>query len=259
MKLSLTAAALALMALMPASDAASLQENGDPLDSARWVDMEKLFIAGQPMLFDPRVKVVAPSVAEDPLQVPVTVDASGLTQIEEVVVFADFNPIVEILRFYPGVARAALGFRVKLQQSSPIRAAVRTADGIWRIGGTWVQTSGGGCTAPSAASASSEWQSRLNEVSGRLWSVGPHAGRLRLRIVHPMDTGLVARIPAFHLETIEFTDAHGARLMRVQPQEPVSENPVFTLFTPPHEAGAGTVQVEGRDNNGNTFRTQIAP
>jgi sulfur-oxidizing protein SoxY len=256
MKFPLTIAAIALAALMPPADAAALSESGDPLASARWGEMQKAFLAGQPVLFDPRVKVVAPSMAENPMQVPVTIDATELPRVDEVIVFADFNPIVQILRFYPEGSGAYLGFRVKLQQSTPVRAAVRTADGVWHVGGTWVNTVGGGCTAPSATGGNKEWQQRLNEVSGRQWSEAGQGGRLRLRIVHPMDTGLVAGIPAFHLEEISFTDAAGQRLMRLQTYEPVSENPVFTL----HRGElAGVIEASGRDNNGITFRAEIAP
>ncbi|PKO93727.1 MAG: quinoprotein dehydrogenase-associated SoxYZ-like carrier [Betaproteobacteria bacterium HGW-Betaproteobacteria-10] len=256
MKFPLTVAAIALAALMSPADAAALQESGDPLASARWADMEKMVLAGEPVLFDPRVKVIAPSTAENPMQVPVTVDATALGKVVEVVVFADFNPIIQILRFYPQASSAYLGFRVKLQQSTPVRAAARTADGIWHVGGTWVNTVGGGCTAPSAAAGSPLWQKQLNEVSGRQWSEGAQSGRIRMRIVHPMDTGLVAGTPAFYLEEINFNDAAGEHLMRLQTYEPVAENPVFTL-----QRGefSGPVDTSGRDNNGNTFRARIAP
>ena len=43
--------------------------------------MQKAFLAGAPMVFDPRVKVIAPSTAENPMQVPVTVDATALPGI----------------------------------------------------------------------------------------------------------------------------------------------------------------------------------
>lgn len=257
MRLTMTVAAIALAALMSPVDAASLQETGDPLASARWEDMRRQFFPPEArVLFDPRVKVTAPPLAENPMQVPIAVDASDLPGIVEVVVFADFNPIVEVLRFYPDAAPAVLGFRIKLQQSTPVRAAARTADGIWHLGGTLVETTGGGCSAPSVAAASPEWQSRLNEVSGRQWSEGPNAGRLRLRIVHPMDTGLVAGTPAFHLEEIEFRDEAGTRLMRLRTFEPVAENPVFTLQ---QAHGGKPVIASGRDNNGNVFTARIAP
>ena len=222
----------------------------DPLESPRWGDMQKEFFDAQPVVFDARIKVSGPAVAEDPLNVPITVDATALAGVEEMIVFADFNPIVKALRFEPGTARAALGFRIKLQQSSPIRAAVRTADGVWRVGGAWVTTTGGGCTLPSLGSGSPEWQERLNEVNGRLWPRIGGGERLRMRIIHPMDTGLAAGIPAFHIDDIVIADESGHTLARIQPLEPVAENPSFTLDFAEVAPGA-RLQVSGRDNNGN--------
>lgn len=240
------------LTLMPLAGQAA----DDPLGSARWPDMADRFLAGATVQFDPAVSVVAPPVAENPMQVPVTVDASALGRVREVIVFADFNPIVEVLRFYPGSAPARLGFRVKLQQSTPVRAAVQTDDGVWHVGGTWVNTVGGGCTAPSAGKSEADWAERLNQVHGRQWSSGAHAGRIRFRIEHPMDTGLIDGVPAFFLEQIELHDASGALLMRVLPREPVGSNPVFTLSG---GAASGPVSLHGRDNNGNVFTTEISP
>lgn len=232
----------------------------DPLDSARWGEMQKQFFADQRVQFSQQLRVTAPAMAEDPMQVPITIDATALVngekKVEEVVVFADFNPIVEVLRFYPQGALPELGFRVKLQQSTPVRAAARTSDGIWHVGGTWVNTVGGGCTAPSANAASKDWQARLNHVIGRQWASGENAGRLRLRIDHPMDTGLVAGTPAFHLEEINVSTRNGQPLMRIVTHEPVAENPVFTIQ---RNSVSGPVIVSGRDNNGNRFQAEIAP
>lgn len=257
MKCALAIFIVALTACLPLPAIAAQPELVDPLASPRWEDMRRAFLADAPVVFDSGVQVISPSNAENPMQVPVTIDATALGKVREVVVFADFNPIIQVLRFFPDQAPAFLGFRIKLQQSSPVRAAVLTADGVWHVGGTWVNTVGGGCTAPSASGGSKEWQKRLNEVSGRQWSEGPNAGRVRLRIVHPMDTGLIAGTPAFFLEEIEFTDAAGRHLMRVQTYEPVAENPVFTLNLGAN--GSEGVEASGRDNNGNTFRARIAP
>jgi sulfur-oxidizing protein SoxY len=228
----------------------------DPLDSPRWGDMQKEFFDAQPVVFDPRIKLTGPAVAEDPLNVPITVDATALPGVEEMIVFADFNPIVKALRFEPGTARASLGFRIKLQQSSPIRAAVRTADGVWRVGGAWVTTTGGGCTLPSLGSGSPEWQERLNDVNGRLWPRIGGGERLRMRIIHPMDTGLAAGIPAFHIEDIEIADESGQVLARIQPLEPIAENPSFTLDFAEVAPGA-RLHVSGRDNNGNRIDSWV--
>ncbi|NMG73546.1 quinoprotein dehydrogenase-associated SoxYZ-like carrier [Aromatoleum diolicum] len=223
----------------------------DPLDSARWGDMQKTFFAGRTVVFDPRVKISAPAIAEDSLNVPVSVDASALTGVEEVLVFADFNPILAVLRFHPGRARASLGFRLKLQQSSPVRAAARTTDGTWHVGGVWITATGGGCTAPSTGSGSPVWQERLNEVSGKIFPRIDGGERLRMRIIHPMDTGLAPGIPVFHIEELTLSDESGAELMRIQAFEPVSENPLFTIDMPPDATGGTRIHARGRDNNGN--------
>lgn len=236
--------------------ASALAAAADPLASARWEETRRGVLGGTAAVFDAQVKVLAPANAENPTQVPVTVDATALADVAEVVVFADFNPIVEVLRFYPESAAALLGFRVKLQQSTPLRAAARGADGVWHVGGSWVNTVGGGCTAPSAAAASTAWQSRLNEVSGRQWQLGAERARLRLRVVHPMDTGLVAGTPSFHLDEIDVRNTKGQRLMRLRLFEPVAENPVFTIeYRAPGEALVCT----GSDNNGNRFSVRVAP
>jgi sulfur-oxidizing protein SoxY len=210
-------------------------------------------------VFDERVKVPGPLTAENPMHVPVAVDATALAGVEEVLVFADFNPITKVLAFEPGRAAASLAFRVKLQQSTPVRAAARTADGVWHVGGTWVNTTGGGCTVPSTGSASPEWQKRLNEVSGRIWS-GSEAlpgGRVRIRLIHPMDTGLAAGIPAFFIQDLDLTDENGARLMRIHAFEPVSENPLFTLDLPPGLGDLARIRVTGVDNNGNRIQAWV--
>ena len=82
------------------------------------------------------------------------------------------------------------------------------------------------------------------------------SGRVRLRIIHPMDTGLMAGVPAFHLEEVVLKDDAGKRLMRLEISQPVSENPVFTLN---RGAVQGSLMVSGRDNNGNMFDVRVAP
>jgi sulfur-oxidizing protein SoxY len=223
---------------------------GDPLDSPRWGDMQAAFFAQAQVIFDERVKVSGPLTAEDPLNVPVAVDVSALAQVQEVLVFADFNPIVKMLNFDPGRTQGRLAFRVKLQQSTPVRAAARTADGVWHIGGVWVNTTGGGCTLPSTGSASPEWQRRLGEVNGHIWPRSD-GNRVRLRVIHPMDTGLAPSVPAFYIESLDVSDEHGTRLMRIRAYEPVAENPLFTLDLPPQFADLSRLHITGRDNNGN--------
>ncbi len=225
-------------------------EAADPLNSPRWEDMRREFFSGAEVIFDPQVVVHAPRVAEDPMQVPVFIEAGGLGEVSEIMVFADFNPIVRVLRYFPEKARPVIGFRMKLQQSSPVRAAVRTRDGVWHVWGSWIETSGGGCTAPSLGRAQAGWRERLGRVQGRLWmrDGGP---RLRVRVEHPMDTGLAPGIPAFYLEELSLADQHGVTLLRLESFEPLAENPVFTFDLDRAQSGDGPFALHGRDNNGN--------
>jgi len=257
LKLPHTLAAMAFAVACTLAHAAPAATPADPLDSPRWGDMRKEFFPARAQVrFDSRVKVTAPLTAENALNVPVSVDASELPDVREVIVFADFNPIVRIVRFEPTGAHPGLGFRIKLQQSTPVRAAARTGDGVWHVGGTWVNTAGGGCTLPSTGSASPEWQKRLGEVSSRVWARKEGGERIRLRVIHPVDTGLAAGIPAFFIQTLQLVDEAGKPLMLIEGFEPLAENPVFTVDIPAARAAAG-YRVSGRDNNGNTISAAI--
>ena len=116
-----------LLACTCSTGVAAAERGADPLESPRWADMRKeMFPASARVVFDDKVKVTAPLTAENAMNVPVSVDASALQDVREVLVFADFNPIVRVVRFEPTGAQPSLGFRIKLQQSTPVRAAVRS-------------------------------------------------------------------------------------------------------------------------------------
>ena len=226
----------------------------DPLDSSQWPTMHALYFQDQPVLFDEAVKLIVPPEAEDSMSVPVAVNYVGLTEVEEVLVFIDYNPIPKVLQFYPEHAGPFLGFRVRLQQASPIRAAVRTRDGIWHVNGRWVDAAGGGCTLPSLT-ASGVDEDAIGRVHGRLWTRADGSRRLRLHITHPNDTGLVPGTPAFYVEELNLTDSEGIRLAQLKLFEPIAENPLLSLDI---EAGNhSAVQVTGRDNNGLRIQAEL--
>jgi sulfur-oxidizing protein SoxY len=251
-------ALLALAATGPAR-AATDGFGGDPYKSAPWVDMKRVFLNDGKAVFDERVMVLGPAFAEDPMNVPISVRVDpALGPIEKIVVMVDRNPIRKVLVYYPMQALPALAFRFKLEQASPVRAAALTKSGVWHVGGAWVDSSGGGCTVAGATRKDGSWSSTLGDVSGRLFSVAPGsdaASRLRLKVMHPMDTGLVGGIPAFYVNRLSVRDGADRELARLQTFEPVSENPVFSFdFTTPP---AGGVTVVGTDNNGNRITSRV--
>ena len=243
--------ALRLLAMTPLlAGIAMAQTPADPLgDRGRWADMQRQFYRDGEVTFDPRVRVEVPANAEDAMNVPVAVDARAIdpAQIERIVVVADYNPILKVLEFEPGQAAPYLAFRMKVQQTTPVRAGVKLRDGRWLVGSAVVASQGGGCTAPSTGRGVAGWERTLNTVNARQFDSA--AGkRLRFSVLHPMDTGLANGIPAFFIDELSIRDADGRMVARIWPAEPVSENPVFTL-----ELGGvqRAVQIEGRDNNGN--------
>jgi sulfur-oxidizing protein SoxY len=245
---------VALVAALVCLPAAGEPKSKDPFDSGVWATLLKEHFGGGPVVFDDRVKVTGPKFAEDAMNVPVTVDASALPDVQEVVVLVDRNPIHKVLEFHPVNARPVLSFRFKLQQASPVRAVARTRDGVWRAGGTWVDATGGGCTLPGATRASGTWVQTLNQVQGKVFERGEQS-RVRLRVMHPMDTGLVSGIPAFYIDQLSLRDQGGTEFMRIHTYEPVSENPVFSfdLGVKPQ----GGLMLTGRDNNGNKIQAMV--
>ncbi|PCH83335.1 MAG: quinoprotein dehydrogenase-associated SoxYZ-like carrier [Piscirickettsiaceae bacterium] len=240
---------LLLVVLSTSSFATGLVK--DPLGSVQWDDMYRAFLNGHPAVFDNKVKLIAPSFAEDPMNVPVTVDARGLSDIKQIVIFADFNPIPLIARFYPTNAEPLLSFRFKIQQASPVRAAVLTGDGQWHVAGSWVNSAGGGCTAASTGRLVGNWMDYLGEVYGKRWTAN-NSNRIRFLIKHPMDTGLASGIPEFYIEHLNFTNESGDILAHLELFEPINENPVLSLnFNSSDRESA--IYMTGSDNNGNEF------
>lgn len=263
-------AAAAAAAAAPIAPAAADPYEGDPFKSLPWGDMRREYLGGERAVFDERVTVRGPAFAEDPMNVPVTVAVQGLEGIERIVILVDRNPIRRVLEYQPLAALPAVSFRFKLEQASPVRAAVRTRDGLWHVGGTWVDSAGGGCTVSGATRKDGSWTQTLGLVSGKVFDSAPAsssavtsptasplpgAARLRLRVMHPMDTGLVGGIPAFYVNRLSVRDEADHELLRLATYEPVSENPVFSFDFPTRPVGS--LRIVGTDNNGNRIDARL--
>jgi len=227
---------------------------GDPLGSMQWPGLRKQYTQDAPLRFTDQVLVRTPAFADDALNVPLQIDARALQQvgggIARMIVVADRNPIREVLSFEPLQALPMLAFRIRLEQASPIRCLVQTRDGHWHVGGAMTQAAGGGCTVPGASRTDGSWSKTLNQVQARFFTnLAGASRRLRLQVMHPMDTGLVAGIPAFYIERLELRDAADQPWWRLQLHEPVSENPLITLEMPAD--GPREFRLLGQDNNGN--------
>jgi len=243
---------LLLMMVLHASGA--LAAEADPLQSVMWEYHHKGLLNSEPYVFDERVKVQVPPFAEDSRQVPVHIDARALgDEVVRIEAWADLNPIPRIFTFTPGEQVVPLvAIRIRVEQATPIRAAVLTRDGIWHIGSAKVDAAGGGCTAPSVVRAQPGWEDRLGEVIGGRFARGDFS-RLRLQVSHPMDNGLVGGIPEFFLNQAELRDADGQVLAELELYPAVAENPSLSLEV----KGAQDTRLWLRDNNGNEFEAAL--
>ncbi|MDH4609464.1 quinoprotein dehydrogenase-associated SoxYZ-like carrier [Pseudomonas sp. BN102] len=234
--------------------AAPLWAAQDPVESVMWDYFHQRLLGGQPFVHDPGVVLEAPPFAEDSRQVPIQVDASAFTgEVVKIMAWAELNPIPQIFVFHPGERVAPLlAIRIRVEQATPIRAAVLTRDGLWHIGSTRIDAAGGGCTAPSLVRAQAGWEDRLGQVHGGRFPLGD-GSRLRLRIDHPMDNGLTGGIPEFFLNQAELRDADGQPLATLELFPAVSENPTISLEV----QGREQAQLWLRDNNGNEFEASF--
>ena len=227
----------------------------DPLNSVMWKSLAERFFPGK-IVFDQRVIVSAPHDAEDQMQVPITIDATQIENVEQIVALADLNPIPHILTLHPTRAQAFIGFRVKLEQASPIRVGVKTTDGVWHVNGVLVNAAGGGCTAPALAHGMNNWYQTLGQTRAITRRETEDSARLSLRMRHPMDTGLAPGIPVFYMSQVEVTSPGGDALAQIEMFEPVSENPTLTL-KPLVGDNIDELLVYARDTEANEFRFSL--
>ena len=245
---------LLLAALLLAGPACALQPGTDPVPSVMWEFYRKQWLQDEPYVFDERVRVIAPPFAEDARQVPLQVDARALPgKVQRILVWAELNPIPRVVDFRPGPQVLPwLAIRMRIEQATPLRAAVLTDDGTWHIGSSLIDAAGGGCTAPSVVRSQPGWEERLGQVLGGRYPRQAFS-RLRVDVSHPMDNGLMSGIPEFFIEHAELFDAQGQSLATLELFPAVSENPSlgFDLLN------QGPTRLTLRDNNGNQFDAAI--
>ncbi|AGK58670.1 hypothetical protein HYPDE_34993 [Hyphomicrobium denitrificans 1NES1] len=246
--------ALMLLAAMPAR----AEVLKDAFNSPMWEMLSERYFGQAAVIFDDRVKVSVPPIVENQAQVPITADARMLDGVKKLIVFADLNPIQLALELEPIKAKAFVAFRMKIEQATPVRAAALTEDGVWHVGGVFLNAAGGGCTAPPKDNGGVSWFDTLGETQGRLWQEKDGSVRARFRISHPMDTGLGRdNTPAYYIEKVEAKEPAGATLARLAMHEPVSQNPTLTLVVDLPRQDQG-LDIDSRDNNGTIYRANLA-
>ncbi|AUW60605.1 quinoprotein dehydrogenase-associated SoxYZ-like carrier (plasmid) [Sphingobium sp. SCG-1] len=246
---------VAAIALFICSSPAVAEVPADPLQSPVWKALGETFFGDSDVRFDPRVRVIMPQIAENQRSFPVAVDARTISGVKRILIFADLNPIPLAIDYVLADAAPYLATNIKLDQRTPVRGAVQLKDGSWLVSGAWVDAAGGGCSMPPLSRARGDWSQHLGEIRGGAWHT-EGGDRVRLAMRHPMDTGFVANIPTYHLESLALTDADGKIFGSLAIEASVAEDPVITVIVAPSKSAK--LLVTGRDTNGIDYDATLA-
>ncbi|MXX22745.1 MAG: hypothetical protein F4Z93_06520 [Rhodospirillales bacterium] len=141
---------------------------------------------------------------------------------------------------------------IRLEQTTPVRAAARDSDGVWHVASVRVEVMNpGGCTA---AGGSGSAENPIGTIAMKRFRRPNSATRLKLRITHPMDTGLVtdedgAVVPAYYVDTVTLADNAGP-IADLVTSAALATNPDFYFDLPDR---LQTVRVTASDSKGLTF------
>ena len=243
---------VAALAALPAWPA--MAGEADPLGSPVWADMVETELGGGPVVYDDTVRLSMPDWVEEAHSVPLAVKLrGGGAGIAEIAVFAENNPIRTAVRIYPHRPLHAVGMNVRLEQSTPVRAAALDTDGVWHVATTEVTVkSAGGCsTLPGDMLAGA-----LGDIALKRFDRAGGASRLKVRITHPMHTGFATDdsgeiVAAYHIERVAIEDERG-ELAEMETWAALSHDPVFHFDLPGTQE---VVRVTARDSAGLAFET----
>ncbi len=225
----------------------------DPIRSAWWADMHQELLGEGPVKYDYQVRLVIPRTVEDAFSVPLVVEFSERVQpVEEVVIIAENNPIQTAARMFPRRPLRLVGMNIRLEQTTPVRAAARDAEGVWHVASVRVEVQNpGGCTAAGGAGSA---ENPVGTIAIKRYRRPHNVTRLKVGITHPMDTGLVedaegAVVPPYYVDTVTLGDASGP-IADLVTSAALAANPDFYFDLPDR---LQTVRVRASDSRGLTF------
>jgi sulfur-oxidizing protein SoxY len=210
----------------------------DPLGSANWMDLQDEYLGDGSVAFDSRITLLLPPEIENSHEVSLTVMIPRtLGNVQQVVVLAENNPIQQVLRLHLHRPVHSLSLTMRLETSTPVRAAVLLADGTWLVGSQLANVlSPGGCSAPGGGDGKET--AKVGEIAFKTFEKGGiyKNDRLKFRITHPMDTGLVANadgktIPAYYIDRISIHDQSGL-LLEFDTKAAMAADPIVTVDVP---------------------------
>jgi len=254
----ITGIALAIGFVFSAPLAAWAASDVDPLDSVDWQDILDVEFDGASVVYDESMHLVVPDRVEEAFSVPVVMNfVETPYQVTEIALFAENNPFPTIARIFPQRPLNAVGFNIRLEQSTAVRVAAMDADGVWHVVSREVHVaSPGGCSAAGGANGALA----LGEIATKQFARADGDSRLKVRIGHPMHTGLVLdpygdAIPEYYIEQFSVSDELG-ELASMHLTASIAADPVFMFELPDTQQ---SVRVNATDTEGDIFEFEDSP
>lgn len=249
---ALTVAGLTAVTWASMVSIATAADTIDPVGSDLWPELKEAYLGDAPVVYDKAIKLVMPLKVEDAANVPVIVRISeDLGQLTELTVIAENNPIQSAVRIFPRRPMYTAGMNIRLEQSTPVRAAALDANGVWHVSTLEIDVTGpGGCSVGSSQVVENE----LGEIAVRQFNRADGASRLKVKINHPMDTGFAMDsndelVPAYYIETMTVEDEFGPVADMIT-SAALASDPSFFFDLPDRRQ---SVRVHASDTNGLTF------
>ena len=203
------------------------------------------------------VKVIMQDHVEEPHEVPLIVKLpKRLHNFTKFILIIENNPIQQVMELSAFKQIEALGMNVRLEDDSPVRAAVLGKNGIWNIGSKMVfVASPGGCSSPSCDPTVEVCkQGEIGKIAVKQYGREGLAERIKLKITHPMETGFVVNvdgeiIPEYYVNKIYVDDINGP-IADISTYAALSSDPVVLLDLP--EKGQ-SIMVHVKDSQGLEF------
>jgi sulfur-oxidizing protein SoxY len=223
----------------------------NPIESPIFEDIIKSIIADEKYIFNDNIILKVPDFADNPFQVPIYVDGRKIPNAKRLVLFADYNPIPNIIDINLKNLLPVISINIKVAQGTPLRALILDDKNIWHVGSINIRSNGGGCDISAQSSNEYKYENRLGEIKTEFFPKDD-GYRIKTSIFHPMETGLVFGTTAFYIDSIIIRNKDEI-LANISSTSVISENPRFTFES---KNKIDNLTIEFTDNDGNKYKAQ---
>ena len=184
-----------------------------------------------------KIKIIIQDEVEEAHEVSMVVKIpKELKNTKKIIILVDNNPIQLVTKIFPQKSLKSVGFNIRMEQDSYVRAAILDKKNNWHISSKKVAVkSPGGCSLPACDPTKEVCKpSKLGKIVMHKYKRSSGDWRLKFKINHPMDTGLVTDpssgkiIPEYHVNWLYFKNDE-EELAKAQTYGALAANPTFIL------------------------------